>query len=164
MLSGAHPTVKYKHSSILTVAYGKQPDGGIALGSLDLLDPQRKLHITAVTAKAAEGMGEAEKETWSALPHASFDLVIMNPPFTRPTGHEGKKSAFLIQCLLPYVPLRRAALDGQGHKAFDRGNERARQCRRGINFFGACRWNQKQGGTLALVMPLSLMAGDAWEN
>lgn len=91
MLSGAHPTIKYRQSSILTVAYGKQPDEGIALGSLDLLDPQRKFEILAVTAKAAESMGEAEKEIWSSLPHSSFDVVIMNPPFTRATGHEGKK-------------------------------------------------------------------------
>jgi len=26
-----------------------------------------------------------------SLPHAAFDIVIMNPPFTRSTGHEGKK-------------------------------------------------------------------------
>jgi hypothetical protein len=36
-------------------------------------------------------MGQSEKQTWSTLPHAFFDLVIMNPPFTRDTGHEGKK-------------------------------------------------------------------------
>jgi hypothetical protein len=31
MLAGAHPTVNYTRSSVLTVTYGKQPDGGIAL-------------------------------------------------------------------------------------------------------------------------------------
>jgi hypothetical protein len=60
MLSGAHPTTKYKQSCILTVAYGKQFGGGIALGSLDLLDPQRKFDIVAITAKAAEAMGQGE--------------------------------------------------------------------------------------------------------
>ena len=63
MLSGTHPTVKYQQSSIMTVAYGKQADGGVALGSLDLLDPQRKFEIIGITAKAIEGMGEAELET-----------------------------------------------------------------------------------------------------
>lgn len=57
MLSGAHPTVKYTQSSIMTVAYGKQPNGAIALGSLDLLDSQRKLEILDITARAAEGDG-----------------------------------------------------------------------------------------------------------
>ena len=42
MLSGAHPTVKYAQSSIMTVAYGKQPDGPIALGSLDLRQHRAK--------------------------------------------------------------------------------------------------------------------------
>ena len=37
-LAGAYPTVKYGQSAILTVAYGKQANGVIALGSLDLLE------------------------------------------------------------------------------------------------------------------------------
>jgi hypothetical protein len=41
MLSGAHPTVKYKRSCIMTVPFGKQDGGGVALGSIDLLDPQK---------------------------------------------------------------------------------------------------------------------------
>ena len=39
MLAGAHPTIKYKGSSIMTVGYGPREGGGVALGSLDLLDP-----------------------------------------------------------------------------------------------------------------------------
>ena len=62
MISGAHPTVKYTQSSIMTVAYGKQPDGGVALGSLDLLDPQRRLEILDITATTVEGMGERERD------------------------------------------------------------------------------------------------------
>ncbi len=78
MLAGAHPTVKYEQSSVMTLAYGKQShNGGVALGSLDLLNSQRKFEILDITAKAAEGMGESEKATWAALPHASFDVVIL---------------------------------------------------------------------------------------
>jgi len=50
MLAGAHPTTKYMQSLIMTVAYGRQPDDSVALGSLDLLDPQGKLGILAVIA------------------------------------------------------------------------------------------------------------------
>ncbi len=77
----------------MTVAYGMQPDGGVALGSLDLLEPQGQFEILEITARAAEGMGEAERQLWQSLPHASFDVVIMNPPFTRVTSHEGATSA-----------------------------------------------------------------------
>ncbi len=58
MLAGAHPTIKYKGSSIMAVAYGPREGGGVALGSLDLLDPQTGVRIIAITAKAIEGMGE----------------------------------------------------------------------------------------------------------
>src|SRR5690242_21152788 len=36
-------------------------------------------------------MGEGERETWESLPHSSFDVVIMNPPFTRATVHEAER-------------------------------------------------------------------------
>ena len=92
MLAGAHPSVKYKQSAILTMAFGKQPDGEVAIGSLDLLDPQGKFEILSITASTIEGMGEVEQETWRSLPHASFDVAIMNPPFTRATSHDGERA------------------------------------------------------------------------
>lgn len=157
--------MKYKHSSILTVAYGKQPDGGIALGSLDLLDPQRKLEITAITAKAAEGMGEAEKETWSSLPHASFDLVIMNPPFTRPTGHEGKKIGVPNPMFAAFSSsAEEQRLMGKATKRLTDGTSAHGNAGEASIFLVLADRKLKSGGTLALVMPLSLMAGDAWED
>lgn len=90
MLSGAHPTSRYEQSSIMTVPYGRQPDGSVSLGSLDLLDPQGKFDILSITATALDSGGEFEKEIWRSLPHSSFDLVVMNPPFTRATVHEAE--------------------------------------------------------------------------
>ena len=64
MLAGSHPTTKYAQSSILTVVFGKQKYGRMALGSLDLLDPQGELEIAAITAKAEGGLGETDQSTW----------------------------------------------------------------------------------------------------
>ena len=165
MLSGAHPTVKYKQSSIMTVAYGRQPDGGMALGSLDLLDPQRKFEILSITAKAAEGMGESEKELWSSLPHASFDVVMMNPPFTRATGHEGKKigvhnpmfAAFNFSAEEQRLMAKAAQRLTEGTSAHGNAGEAS-------IFLVLADRKLKDGGVLALVMPLSLMSGEAWEE
>jgi hypothetical protein len=165
MLAGAHPTVKYNGSSIMTVGYGPREGGGVALGSLDLLDPQRAFDIIAITAKAVESMGEKEKETWSALPHASFDLVIMNPPFTRDTGHEGKKvgvpnpmfAAFSLteeQQRIMARTMERLLKDTSAH-----GNAGEASA-----FLVLADRKVKKGGTLAMVMPLSLMSGEAWEE
>jgi hypothetical protein len=165
MVSGTHPTVKYKQSSILTVAYGKQPDGGIALGSLDLLDPQRKFEILTITAKAAGGMGETEKETWSSLPHASFDVVIMNPPFTRSTGHEGKKIGVPNPMFAAFSSsAEEQRLMAKATKRLTDGTSAHGNAGEASIFLVLANLKLKTSGVLALVMPLSLMSGDAWED
>lgn len=165
MISGAHPTVKYEQSSIMTVAYGKQPGGGVALGSLDLLDPQAKFEILAITAKAAEGMGEKEKETWSALPHASFDLVIMNPPFTRATVHEAERLNVPNPMFAAFASTaEEQRLMSDATKKLTAGTSAHGNAGEASIFLVLAHRKLKPGGTLALVMPLSLMAGDSWED
>lgn len=165
MLAGAHPTVKYEQSSILTVAYGRQPDRGIALGSLDLLDPQGKLEVLAITAKAAEGMGEAERETWKSLPHASFDVVVMNPPFTRATGHEGKKKGVPIPMFAAFGSSgEEQRLMASAAERLTKGTSAHGNAGEASIFLVLADRKLKPDGVLALVMPLSLMSGDAWED
>jgi len=165
MLASAHPTVKYSGSSIMTVGYGPREGGGVSLGSLDLLDPQRAFDVVAITAKAIEGMGESEKEAWSALPHSSFDLVVMNPPFTRDTGHEGSKIG---------VPNPMFAAFGSKKEDQREMSKAARRLLQGTSAHGnageasaflvLADRKLRDGATIALVMPLSLMSGEAWED
>jgi hypothetical protein len=165
MLAGTHPTIKYDHSSILTVAYGKQPNGSIALGSLDLLDPQGKFEVLSITAKAAEGMGEAEKETWRLLPHASFDVVIMNPPFTRATSHEGKNVAVpnpMFAAFGSSAEEQRSMSDAT--KRLTKGTSAHGNAGEASIFLVLADRKLKPNGILGLVMPLSLVAGDAWKK
>ncbi len=165
MISGAHPTVKYEQSSIMTVAYGKLPDGGLALGSLDLLDPQAKFEILAITAKAAEGMGEKERETWSALPHASFDLVIMNPPFTRATVHEAERLNVPNPMFAAFASTaEEQRLMSEATRKLTAGTSAHGNAGEASIFLVLADRKSKPGGTLALVMPLSLMSGDSWED
>jgi hypothetical protein len=165
MLSGAHPTVKYEQSSILTVAYGKQPEGDILLGSLDLIDPQGRFEPLAITAKAAEAMGESERETWRALPHSSFDLVIMNPPFTRATGHEGEKIGVPNPMFAAFSSTdEEQRLMGAATKKLTEGTSAHGNAGEASIFLVLADRKLKPGGVLALVMPLSLMLGDAWED
>lgn len=165
MISGAHPTVKYEQSSIMTVAYGKQPDGGLALGSLDLLDPQGKFEILAITAKAAESMGEKERETWAALPHASFDLVVMNPPFTRATVHEADRLNVpnpMFAAFTSSAEEQRMMADAT--KRLTAGTSAHGNAGEASIFLVLADRKLKNGGVLALVMPLSLMVGESWED
>ncbi len=165
MLAGAHPSVKYKQSSILTVAYGKQPNDEVALGSLDLLEPQGRFEILSITAKTIEGMGEAEQDTWRSLPHASFDVAIMNPPFTRPTGHEGEKIGVPNPMFAAFSSSdEEQRLMSKATKHLTKGSSAHGNAGEASIFLVLADRKLKLGGVLALVMPLSLISGEAWEK
>jgi hypothetical protein len=164
MLAGAHPTVKYDQSLVMTVPYGKM-DGDIALGSLDLLNPQAKFVEMAITAKAAEGMGEKEKETWAALPHASFDLVVMNPPFTRPTNHEGSRHDVPNPMFAAFASTaEEQKMMAEATKRLTAGTSAHGNAGEASIFLVLADRKVKSGGIVALVMPLSLMLGESWER
>lgn len=165
MISGTHPTVKYTQSSIMTVAYGKQPDSRIALGSLDLLDPEREFEILDITARAAEGMGERERKLWSALPHASFDMVVMNPPFTRATVHEAERLTVPNPMFGAFTSTaEEQRLMGEATKRLTAGTSAHGNAGEASMFLVLADRKLKIGGMLALVMPLSLMSGESWED
>ena len=165
MLAGAHPSVKYKQSAILTVAYGKQPNGEVALGSLDLLDPQGRFEILSITAKTMEGMGETEQNTWRSLPHASFDVAIMNPPFTRSTGHEGEKIGIPNPMFAAFSSSdEEQRLMSKATKHLTKGSSAHGNAGEASIFLVLADRKLKLGGVLALVMPLSLISGDAWKK
>ena len=67
-LAGLQPSVSFKSSNLTTMPYGRKDDGSVAIGSLELLDPNSPFSET--------------------MPDESFDLVIMNPPFTSNTAKE----------------------------------------------------------------------------
>ncbi len=164
MLAGAHPTIKYKGSSILAVTYGKQDDGGVALGSLDLLDPMRMFGILSITARAIEGMGESEQEAWSTLPHASFDMIIMNPPFTRDTDHSAIKAEVLNPMFAAFGSKAEEQREmAKAAKRLLQGTSAHGNAGEASAFLVLADRKLKYNGTLAMVMPLSMMSGDAWE-
>jgi len=164
MIAGAHPTVKYNQSLIMTVPYGNI-DGDLALGSLDLLNPQAKFEILAITAKAAEGMGEKEKETWAALPHSYFHLVVMNPPFTRPTNHEGSRHNVPNPMFAAFASsAEEQRLMADATKRLTAGTSANGNAGEASIFLLLAHRKVKDDGIVALVMPLSLMLGESWED
>lgn len=162
-LSSVHPTETYTESSIITLAYGRLPDGGIALGSWDLMDAQRRFEILAITAKAAQGTGEATLEPWSSLPHNGFDLVIMNPPFTRPTGHESEKIGVRNPMFAAFrTDDETQKLMGKAAAKLSSGTNYHGNAGEASLFLALAHRKLKAGGTLAMVLPLSFMLGDSW--
>ena len=82
-----HPRRVYERTRTVVAGYGKTEDGGIAVGSLDLLNGRaaiRALIPVAQGGTALTGKGEAPAHLNVEMPTASQELVIMNPPFTAP--------------------------------------------------------------------------------
>src|SRR6185437_7902500 len=127
--------------------------------------PQRKFDIVTVTAKSLDAMGEGEKEVWLSLPNDEFDFVIMNPPFTRPTGHEGKKIGVHNQMFAAFqFSDEEQRLMGEATKRLTKGTSAHGNAGEAAIFLVLADRKLKPGGTAALVMPLSLLVGEAWKE
>jgi hypothetical protein len=119
----------------------------------------------AVTAKSADAMGPGEREVWSSLPHASFDVVIMNPPFTRATGQEGRKLGVPNPMFAAFSSTEEEQrLMGRATSQLTKGTSAHGNAGEASIFLVLADRKLKPDGTLALVMPLSLLCGDAWEK
>ena len=165
MLAGAHPTVTYKGSSIMAVGFGPRQGGGFALGSLDLLDLQRPFEITAITAKAMEGTGQSEHEVWQVIQHWSVDLIVMNPPFTRDTNHEAARSNAPNPMFAAFGSTESQQREmARAAERLLKGTSAHGNAGEASEFLVLADRKLKDNGTLAMVMPLSLMGGEAWEE
>ena len=94
MLSSTHPGTTFGHTRVHTLPYGQQSKEkrqAMALGALDLIEYDDAPSLFGTGVRRAQGTGADVETDWSQdmiLPYGAADLVIMNPPFTRPTNHE----------------------------------------------------------------------------
>ena len=97
-LAGIQPDVMYGRSRLYTMPYGRQEDGTVKIGSLELLQSSSVMTLFN-TSDPALRTGSAGEETAAQvnaeIPDGTFDLVIMNPPFTRNTNKEGAYAGYL---------------------------------------------------------------------
>ena len=167
MLSSTHPTQGYDGSRTIVAQYGKTEQGGVSLGSLDLLagNGEVKPLIPLHSGTTVTGTGEARSELGVDMPPASQDLVIMNPPFTsggsdytpgNPEGYNKKQFHGL-----------ETDWDTQ-EKMFNLAREYAKgTCAHG--YAGLASWfvavadrMVKSEGTIALVLPMTALQGSSW--
>ena len=169
-LSGAQPNVGYQHSRLYTMPYGRQSDGSVQVGSLELLQSSSLLTLFN-TSDPALRTGSAGEETAAQvtveIPDQVFDLVIMNPPFTRAAADwEGasRQSDYVKQ----FRGLS-TTLDTQKEmSAVLRGYTRD-TCYHGYAgiasaFVALANTKLRAGGVLALVLPLSVANGLSWQG
>lgn len=180
MLSSTHPGVGYDESLVRVLPYGVDKElsklrgsdpKAPYIGALDLrmeqfghsLFTDRGLgHQVAIGGRRMTGRKAARADAGLDFPveHGSFDLVIMNPPFTRPTNHESATVPVPSFAGFDTSAKEQAAmsksLSSQQH-AFGHGNAGLAS-----NFMDLAHDKVRAGGVLALVLPFSFATGQAW--
>ena len=182
MLSSAHPRIGYAHSLIRVLPYGVDKDvskrrraksstayiGALDLGVTELghnLFTQSGVgHEVEIGGTQMTGTGGRQLDDGRSFPveHESFDLVIMNPPFTRPTNHESSTVPIPSFAGFDTSKKEQAAMSKKlksQDKRFGNGNAGLAS-----NFMDLAHGKLKPGGVLGLVLPFSFLSGKAWER
>ena len=163
MLSSSHPSLAYGKSLIHTMPYGID-GGGTHIGALDLLDSDHSYSLFAT----GESMGGTESDSGSqhsvTIADKSCDLVIMNPPFTRPTNHEAGHAEIPVPSFAGFSTSHdeQQAMGRKLKKAtglFGSGNAGLAS-----NFMDLGHRKLKDGGVLALVIPFAFVRGKSWRG
>lgn len=183
MLSSVHPAIPYDRTQIYTLPYGNDPQvARLCLGSLSLLESEQMPSLFGTgLSRGMRGLGGTEEvevqETASssfAMADGSLDLVIMNPPFTRPTNHEatdeavpsfagfGTTKAEQDQMSKELQRLRRI-VKRRRKKAGDAPPASHGNAGLPSNFLDLAHAKLRPGGVLAVVLPLSMAQGAASE-
>ena len=87
-------TRKIGQTRIHTLPYGKQADGTYALGALDLLnEPEQTLTFWLMESESRQvgGEGDTTVNRQKAFRHREFDIVVDNPPFSKPNADSGRQ-------------------------------------------------------------------------
>ncbi len=169
-LSSAHPLVRYEQTRILTLPFGSVAGGGVALGALDLLDTQAAMSTIATHATGVGATEEGEVDAWQALGGASvndqsFDLIVMNPPFTRLTGGGGKTDT-VSRPLFAAFGTNETAQKQMSVKFSKLFQESAYDGNAGAAsaFVEVGHRKLRNEGSIGLILPLSAMSGSSWED
>ena len=165
MLAGSHARKPFTGECLLTMPYGEKEDS-IHVGSLEFLSNEVAFESLQAAVKVAGGKGETDtRNLIDKVKDNTFDLVIMNPPFTRSTSHEGEVrdvpnpafAAFKISAPVQARMAKRLKLlaksgcgDGNAGMA---------------SYFVDLGYRKtKPEGTLALVLPLTALSGISWKK
>ena len=167
-LSGMEPSVGFENSRLYTMPYGRQGDGTVKIGSLELLQASTALTLFN-TSDPAMRTGSAGEETaaqiTAEMPDKGFDLVIMNPPFTSNTAKEGSHIGTFAPAFAAFMSKDEDQREMSKHlNRLKEGTCYHGHAGMASAFAAMAHRKLKPGGTLALVLPLTASAASSWQS
>ena len=201
VLSGAHPEIIFNKADIATMLYGVHSGLGRGgdrnesgeekpetfIGSLELLSQADDLPLMPVRHmyhSGTEGKVQAKVEAQ----HESFDLVLMNPPFTRTTASDAEHKGVPNPAFAGFgtskeeqdkMAARRAEIyrdrsrkwigKGQNRESnpwHRNSGDRAGEGRAGLAtwFMDLADVKVKPGGVVAFIIPATFSNGELWSK
>ena len=181
MLAGSHPDTPFDGECLLTMPYGNRymrpsgngngkgngrPKEAVTVGSLDLLAESVQPGLLGEAAAVTSG-GRAPEEVRdlvSRVGHGKFDLVIMNPPFTRPTNHEASHADVPIPAYAAFetTPAEQAAMS-ETVRELTRDAPSNDNAGLASHFVELAHRKMRSDGTMGFVLPLSALSGASWD-
>ena len=169
MLSSSHPTEQYQGTRTIVTQYGKTDDGGVSIGSLDLLASNGEVMplISLHGGTAVTGTGSAQAADAVDMPQFSQDLVIMNPPFTRSgSDWDGRRGQTYQTKQFHGLSIDRKTQSRMSKLASEYGKGTCAHGYAGIAswFVALADRMVKHDGRIALVLPMTALQGSSWRK
>ncbi len=188
MLSTKSPSTPFNQCGIHVSPYGKHGNE-IAIGSLDLLRDQGAVSLFPTHQQVTGTDAPIEQTDSFVLDDDSCDVVVMNPPFTRPTSHERADALMSGGHNVPAVPSfagfgttddEQTRMSIELKKLVNNLKAKRKKAARNMqapelatwashgnaglasNFVDLADAKLKPGGVLALVLPLAAVSGESW--
>ncbi len=162
-LASIFPTRIFTKTKIHTMPIGIQLKGekDYRLGSLDLIDDTNKSTLFP-SSQQITGSGESGS-THHGIHDASCDLIVMNPPFVRPTNHVGTHQGDAV----PAYAAFNTTIEDQKEMGKLASKKFQGTCANGnaglaSNFVAICDKKIAKNGTIALILPATICNGESW--
>jgi hypothetical protein len=167
MLAGTHPKTTFQSECLLTMPYKAEVGKKATVGSISLMAEHPELDLFEQAIRTAGGESEEERinEAKASLAQNTFDLVVMNPPFTRPGNHEGVH----VDQFNPAFAAFGATQEEQEmisveRKKLVKGTSADGNAGIGADFVALAERMSKPGGCIAFVLPQSAIVGSTWSK
>ena len=165
-LSGVEPSAAFGSSRLYTMPYGRQPDGTVKIGSLELLqrsDVQTLFNTSDPALRTGSAGEETSAQVTVDIPDVSFELTIMNPPFTSNTKHYDARDGVLNAAFAAFDSSDEDQAEmAKRLKSLSKNTFYHGHAGLGSAFASLAAKKLARSGVVALVLPFTAINGASW--
>ena len=160
-LAAMSPAITFNQMNLHTLKLGLENDGAVYLGSLDwLVAPE----VQSLFSTTSEQVGATSGISGALVQRPNADLVISNPPYTRRGSDSGHEEAIAQIFALPEGDTESQSRIARRTTELLRGTAANQMAGHGSSFAVLADRLVKPGGRIALVLPVTAIAGEAWSE